>query len=201
MIAGLLVGSVSLFSGCIAKSREDQPRRDLARAKDLDITKADPKTYNCYGNAIMKQICAVPIGYQKGDSTSKTFEAVVQDLGPGNVRRLDSNDDPINDDVYKAALRCGEDDFHFLRLDENGWFNKFSGAPGLYVESDYVTASFWYPKWEGGDSKRLIYDDPEIIFFAVKIGGTSDEEFSMRFENSVNSYVVSRSAFMFRQHT
>ena len=75
------------LSGC---SETPAPRSDLATAPNLDIQTASPNSYNCYGNGIGKQIVADPSGYEIGDSTRKTFEAVKKDLGANNVRELES---------------------------------------------------------------------------------------------------------------
>ncbi len=85
VVAAVCAGTLS---GCSSSGT-------LASAPDLDITTAPAKTYNCYGNAIKKQILANPSGYEPGDSSRKTYNAVVNDLGKNNVRELGSINDPI----------------------------------------------------------------------------------------------------------
>jgi len=164
-----------LLTGCSSES--DSPREDLADAPDLDVSTAAPSTYNCYGNAIGKQIVTNPTGYQKGDSTQKTFEAVINDLGKDNVRRLNSINDPIGDDEFMVALKCGPSDYHFIRLDGNHWYNKSGTAPGLYIDQSLVVADTWFAIWMNngqaymGDPRYgYPYYDDETIFFAIKAG-------------------------------
>ena len=154
------------------------PRSDLANKPDLDINTAPPESYNCYGNAIGKQTAANPSGYSPGDSTSKTYEAVKRDLGSNNVRDLMSIDDPIAPDEYKVAMRCGPSSYHFIRLTQDGWYNK-SGAQydGVYVDKCYVSSEIWYPMWSvngvvyiGYPENDYPYYDDTIIYFAVKVG-------------------------------
>jgi hypothetical protein len=155
----------------VYERRVTAPRKDLVAAPDLDIATASRYSYNCYGNGIGKQIRANPTGYVKGDSTAKTYEAVKDDLGQQNVRPLTSIDDAIGDDEFKVAIKCGPDDYHFIRLDGRGWYNKSGTMQGLYIDKNLVAADIWYPLWlENGmvaSSGDLYYND-ETIFFAVK---------------------------------
>lgn len=133
------------LTGCSSQSKS--PRSDLANAPDLDINSASNGSYNCYGNAIKKQIVTNPTGYKKGDSVETTFSAVQEDLGgEHNCRRLDSFDSPVENGWYKVAMMCGETDYHFIRLDENGWYNK-SGSDksvgGCYIPESMVNATTW----------------------------------------------------------
>ena len=165
----VIIAAAVFLSGC-GKS-ENAPREDLVNASDLDINTASPDTYNCYGNAIGKQIVANPTGYVKGDNVEKTFAAVCNDLGKDNVRRLNSIDDQIEDDEYKVAMMCAPNDYHFIRLYDDGWYNKSGTTNGLYVDQSIVEASVWYPMFEYNGQYYVNYqtqytDGP--IYFAVK---------------------------------
>ena len=165
----VIIAAAVFLSGC-GKS-ENAPREDLVNASDLDINTASPDTYNCYGNAIGKQIVADPTGYVKGDNVEKTFAAVCNDLGKDNVRRLNSIDDQIEDDEYKVAMMCAPNDYHFIRLYDDGWYNKSGTTNGLYVDQSIVEASVWYPMFEYNGQYYVNYqtqytDGP--IYFAVK---------------------------------
>jgi len=124
------------------------PRSDLANAPDLDVNSAPNGSYNCMGNAIGKQIVAKPSGYDMGDSVEDTFLSLQRDLGgERNCIRLDSYDSPIEDGWYVVAMMCGETDFHFIRLDEKGWYNKSgfdSNVGGCYVPFSMVHTDIWY---------------------------------------------------------
>lgn len=110
LLAIFLIGVAVSLSGC---SSQAAPREDIAAAADLDIHSANRYSYNCYGNAINKCIATNPTGYEIGMSTADTFELVKADLGgDANVRKLESIDDPIEDDEYKVAMKCGPDDYH-----------------------------------------------------------------------------------------
>ena len=182
LIAAVLITAVAVvcavtLSGCSSQPASTGPRSDLASAPDLDVNTASPGTYNCYGNGIGKQINTNPTGYTRGDSTRKTFEAVKQDLGIDNVRELTSIDDPIGEDEFKVAMKCGPTDYHFIRLDENGWYNKSGTTIGLYVDQSMVSGDVWYAIWLNngqayiGDPRYgYPYYNDETIYFAVKIG-------------------------------
>ena len=150
------------------------PRRDLASAPDLDERAANPGNYNCYGNGIGKEIRTNPTGYSPGDSTEKTFKAVQKDLGGArNVRRLKGMDAPVRKDEFKVAMKCGAADYHFIRLTENGWYNKSGTAPGVYIDQSFVTADIWYPMWGNGNQiyiENVPYYNYETVYFAVRIG-------------------------------
>ena len=170
-----VVGITSILSGC--SSQSEAPRSDLANAPDLDVSTASPNTYNCYGNGIGKQIVANPTGYSKGDSTRKTFEAVKKDLGSNNVRELTSINDPIGEDEFKVAMKCGPMDYHFIRLDDNGWYNKSGTLQGLYIDQSIVSGDIWYAIWMnnnkayiGDPNYGFPYYNDETIYFAVKVG-------------------------------
>ena len=162
----ILLLSTLLLTGCSLQT--------LASANDLDIATADPSTYNCYGNALGKQIVANPTGYVRGEPTRTTFERVKDDVGEDFVRELEAIDSPIADDETLVALRCGPMDYHFIRFDGNGWFNKSGTTKGVYISQEAVTSSIWYATYEYNGktivAKEYYYDDPEIIYFAVKEG-------------------------------
>ena len=147
----------------------------LAHKPDLDVNKANPRKYNCYGNAIKKRVRTNPTGYQPGDSTRKTFEAVRNDLGADNVRELTSIDDPIEEDEYKVAMKCGPWDYHFIRCTDQGWwYNKSGLTHGLYVTKDEVVADIWYARYLDSHGREIVdrstYYDDETIYFAIKKG-------------------------------
>ena len=165
------------LSGCSSQSAPSSPRSDLANAPDLDVSTASPSSYNCYGNGIGKQINTNPTGYNRGDSTRETFESVKNDLGSNNVRELTSISDPIGDDEFKVALKCGPMDYHFIRLDGDEWYNKSGTAPGLYIDQSVVAGDIWYAMWMNngqayvGDPRYgYPYYNDETIYFAVKVG-------------------------------
>ena len=171
------------FSGCSQQTSQptssggSTKRKDLATAPNLNRSSASPGSYNCYGNALGKQIVANPSGYKPGDSTRKTFEAVKKDVGPNNIRELTSINDSINANEFKVAMKCGPTDYHFIRLTENGWYNKSGTAPGLYVNQGVVSADVWYAMWTnngqtyvGNPQRGYPYYDDETIYFAVKTG-------------------------------
>ena len=149
----------------------------LKNAPDLDVNTASPDKYNCYGNALKKQILANPTGYTPGDSARVTFTGVKLDLGEDNVRELNSIDDPIEDDEYKVALRCGPTDYHFIRLDGDQWYTKSGTLQGLYIDQSIVTERYWFcifakngVAYIGDPQYGFPYYEDEIIYFAVKVG-------------------------------
>ena len=143
------------------------PRQALLDADDLDIVSTSPLDYNCYGNAIQKAIKEMPFGYELGDSSVEVLRAVIRDLGGyGNVRILASIDSPIAPDEYKVALRCSSDDFHFIRLTDNGWFNKPGEGFGYYVDESYVSNATWSVNL---GNEPYVYDD-SVIYIAIKRG-------------------------------
>ena len=169
LLAIFLIGVAVSLSGC---SSQATPREDIAAAADLDIHSANHYSYNCYGNAINKCIATNPTGYEIGMSTADTFELVKADLGgDANVRKLESIDDPIEDDEYKVAMKCGPDDYHFIRLTDDGWYNKSGRTEGLYVSQEIVESEVWYAMYMDGNQAytetRIAYTD-ETIYFAVK---------------------------------
>ena len=173
IVAGILVTA----SSC---SKPKPIREDIKNAPDLDISKAPSETYNCYGNAINKQINTNPTGYKKGDSTKKTFAAVQSDLGGEiNCKQLSSIDSPVDEGWYKVAMMCGNTDFHFIRLTEDGWFNK-SGAessfPGCYITEEMVERNTWYPVGLLNGRPTILknntkyYDADGPLYFQIRIG-------------------------------
>ena len=160
----------------VTGGRAKPARKDLRNAPDLDINTASPGQYNCYGNGIGKQIVANPTGYNIGDSTRKTFEAVKNDLGRDNVRELPSIDSPIAHNEFKVALKCGPMDYHFIRLVGDKWYNKSGTTQGLYVDQSVVSADIWYAMMmEDGQPKigdprvGYPYYNDETIYFAVNV--------------------------------
>jgi hypothetical protein len=136
-----------------------KPRSDLKNAPDLDLNTAKPDSYNCYGNAIGKQIFTNPTGYETGESTETTYLRVVEDLGSSNIRRLKGVDDSIGSDEFKVAMKCGWLDYHFIRQDSSGvWVSKSGEASWRTVPESRVTANTW---------SFGLYNK-ETIYFAVK---------------------------------
>ena len=127
---GSMSGTLGKANG---KSRRG-PNSELANAPDLDVQRAPDHSYNCYGNAIGKEIAKNPTGYMYGDSTQETFELVKEDIGKENVRELESIHDPIGEDEYMVALRCGPKDYHFIRSEGEKWYNKSGSLPGVYID-------------------------------------------------------------------
>lgn len=170
----VVVFSAVTLTGCSSKPVDPAPRKDLAAAPNLDVKKAASRSYNCYGNGIGKQIIADPTGYKIGDSTAKTYEAVKKDLGGDkNVRKLDSINAKVNADEFKVAMKCGPRDYHFIRLDSGGWYNKSGTAPGLYIDQSIVAGKVWYAMWMTNGEKYYnpnVYYNDETIYFAVKVG-------------------------------
>ena len=173
IIGGILVSATSC-------SKPKSVRADIKNAPALDISKAPSKTYNCYGNALKKQINTNPTGYQKGDSTESTFAAVQSDLGgEKNCKQLSSIDSPVDEGWYKVALMCGDTDYHFIRLTEDGWHNK-SGAeswfPGCYVTENMVANNKWYPvglidgKPTVLKNNTVYYNEDGPLYFEIRIG-------------------------------
>ena len=107
-------------------------------------------------------------------TSEKTFKAVQKDLGGArNVRRLKGMDAPVRKDEFKVAMKCGATDYHFIRLTENGWYNKSGTAPGVYIDQSFVTADIWYPMWGNGNQiyiENVPYYNYETVYFAVRIG-------------------------------
>ena len=172
-VAVVIVACTVVLSSCSSNSSSNSAISNLANAPDLDIDTATSNSYNCYGNGIGKQIIANPSGYTKGDSTRETFEAVKKDLGADNVRELSSINDPIGDDEFMVAMKCGPSDYHFIRLTENGWYNKSGTTNGLYIDQAIVESSIWYAMWSNNGKAHIypnVYYDDETIYFAVKVG-------------------------------
>ena len=79
---------------------------------------------------------------------------------------------------YKVALKCGPTDYHFIRLDAAGWYNKSGNLPGTYVDQSVVLGDVWYVYWDDNGKTRIgypengfdVYDYEDTIFFAVKEG-------------------------------
>lgn len=68
-------------------------------------------------------------------------------------------------------MKCGSYDYHFIRLDNRGWYNKSGTMCGLYIDQSVVTNDIWYAMFVQGNwayvYKGVFYDD-ETIYFAVK---------------------------------
>ena len=172
-LGAVFVGSL-LLSGCSAEpAQPPNPRKDLATAPNLDVDTAPPNSYNCYGNGIGKRIVANPTGYKPGDSTRKTFEAVKNDLGRENVRELTAFNDYVSPYEFKVAMKCGPNDYHFIRLTKNGWYNKSGSVyPGMYVDKSVVEKDIWSALAiiNGELYNGEPYYTDETIYFAVKVG-------------------------------
>ena len=172
-LGAVIVGSL-LLSGCSAEpAQPPNPRKDLATAPNLDVDTAPPNSYNCYGNGIGKRIVANPTGYKPGDSTRKTFEAVKNDLGRENVRELTAFNDYVSPYEFKVAMKCGPNDYHFIRLTKNGWYNKSGSVyPGMYVDKSVVEKDIWSALAiiNGELYNGEPYYTDETIYFAVKVG-------------------------------
>ena len=171
LLVGIVAASCFLLTGCAEVSQS--PRSDLANAPNLDVTSAPANAYNCYGNGIGKEIRTNPTGYQTGESTRTTFERVVKDLGQENVRELSSINDPIADNEFKVAMKCGALDYHFIRFNGDQWYNKSGTLPGVYISQSDVEAEVWYPMYMVNG--KLVKDTRypysyETIYFAVKVG-------------------------------
>ena len=173
----VVVATAVTLSGCSSNktTNNNTPRTDIAKAPDLNRSTASQYNYNCYGNAISKEIRTNPSGYKRGDSTSKTFEAVKKDVGSKNVRKLSSANDSINDNENLVALKCGPMDYHFMVRVDNVWYNKPGTTPLISNESlDIVTANKWMGRYLNNNgvmqSDSNIYYDDETIFFAISKG-------------------------------
>ena len=163
IVVGALIGATVLLSGC-SNSVSNKP--------DLDRSSASPGTYNCYGNAIGKQVRANPTGYVQGQSTEDTFKQVVKDIGADNIRRLQSIDDPISEEENMVAMKCGPDDYHFMVRVGGVWYNKPGTTRLIENElSSIVTADIWYGRYLNSNGvlheERSIYYDDETIYFAI----------------------------------
>ncbi len=137
------------------------------------LTALNQYTYNCYGNGAGKQIRTNPSGYYTGQSTSDVYAAVVNDLGgSNNVRPLASINSSIASDEFKVAVKCGSQDYHFIRQLSNGtWYNKSGTTEGLVVSQAIVESSVWYARYMNDGVPTVNYSvsyDDETIYFAVK---------------------------------
>ena len=174
----LLTESDKLYGGKTTSSIRD----DLRKAEDLNTNTAPNWSYNCYGNAIKKQIVTDPSGYRMGDSVEKTFAAVQRDLGgASNCRRVASIDSAVPDGWYMVAMMCADTDYHFIRLDEIGWFNKSgydSHVGGCYLPEELVRNNKWLPAGviDGvqylftGENTPVYYNENGPLIFIVREG-------------------------------
>ena len=187
--AAVLIGSLTL-TGCSSnhQSEVSSPRSDLVNAPDLDINSASNSSYNCYGNAINKQIVTDPSGYQRGDSVEDTFLAVQKDLGgERNCKRLASFDAPVEDGWYVVAMMCGNSDYHFIRYIGDGyWYNKSGSDPfvgGCYLSTDIVNSHTWHAYGSIGNKvykfnrpyDPTYHNDNGPLYFAVRIGWDKED--------------------------
>lgn len=175
-------GNVVMYTDTGAGGASSTARKDLATANSLlgktadELTQLDQYSYNCYGNGIGRQVNTDPTGYVRGDSTRKTFEAVQRDLGGRYyVRELSSIDAPIGEDEFRVAMKCGPDDYHFIRqLSDGTWYNKSGTGTGLLIPVDYILyGPFGDGTWYGySEEYGLSYPayTYETIYFAVRIG-------------------------------
>lgn len=154
-------------------------RKDIKNATTIlnytsaQLTALNNFTYNCYGNGAGKQILTNPSGYYSGQSTADVYASVVNDLGgPDNVRQLSSISSPIYSNEFRVAVKCGSQDYHFIRQLSNGdWYNKSGTTIGLVVEQSVVDSPVWYARYmENGVAvvNRSVQYDDVTIYFAVK---------------------------------
>ena len=137
------------------------------------LTALDNLTYNCYGNGAGKQIRTNPSGYYIGQSTSDVYAAVVNDFGgANNVRQLSSINSSITSDEFRVAVKCGSQDYHFIRQLSNGtWYNKSGTTVGLVVSQAIVESPVWYARYMKDGVPTVDYSvsyDDITIYFAVK---------------------------------
>ena len=137
------------------------------------MTALDNLTYNCYGNGAGKQIRTNPSGYYSGQSTSDVYAAVVNDFGgANNVRQLSSINSSITSDEFRVAVKCGSQDYHFIRQLSNGtWYNKSGTTVGLVVSQAIVESPVWYARYMKDGVPTVDYSvsyDDITIYFAVK---------------------------------
>ena len=143
----------------------------------LSIAKSE--SYNCYGNAIGKQIVTDPSNYRVGDDVEKTFLAVQSDLGgEKNCIRLEHADSFIEEGWYRVAMMCGPTDYHFIRQTDWGWYNKSghdSNFEGVLIDESLVMQDTWYPIGVRDGIVMMFpfpyyHCDDGPLFFAVRIG-------------------------------
>lgn len=122
-----------------------------------------------------------PSGYYIGATAKEVFGMVQRDLGGEQNCRISSFDDAVPDGWYKVALMCSSTDYHFIRLTENGWYNKSgndSQVGGCYIPEDMVNCNRWYACGEVEGQNYIfnlpgypIYESPTgPIYFIVRIG-------------------------------
>ena len=183
LIVGTLVGCLPNSPNSKNSSRNssssarEQYRDYLRNAPNLDRNTASTSSYNCYGNALGKEIFSSPGGYYEGASVEEIYEMVVFDVGAENVRRLDGYT-RVNADENFVALRVRdkearfkwEKDYHFIVEVDGKVYNK-PGALDLRTETVGIfVGEMWYP-YPGGprdyrnDGKGY---DSDIIYFALK---------------------------------
>ena len=150
-------------------------RKVLAASPDLDINSADPRSYNCLGNAVNKQTLLKLFGYKQGYSSRETFEALQNVLGEENVRELRSPYDELRPGEYLVALKCGQTDYHFARYIGNGyWSYKCGKQPNYPILQKLIMKDTWYVIYDVNGVATIgdpnlgfpVYDD-ETIFFAI----------------------------------
>ncbi len=169
--AVLSVGALSL-TACDMRT-DSGAARYLAEKEDVVVGETPYDAYNCYGNAILKQERTWPVGYYQGASTRETFGYVQKELGVNNVEEVDLDTYTVGENEYLVALKCGKTDFHFARLDENGWYYKCGTAQGLYVSQSYIEGEKWYSMWIDEKGKTVYGDtcyDDDTIYFVIKEG-------------------------------
>ena len=115
-------------------------------------------------------------------TAEEVFLLVQKDLGGvKNCKKLDSIDSPIEEGWYMVALMCSPVDYHFIRKDDNGWYNKSGSDPnfaGCYIPKEMVNSPVWYPVGvvDGEPCVLLLpideayYRENGPIYFAVRIG-------------------------------
>ena len=175
LIVGTLVGC-SPNSPNSKNSSSSNGRDRFRNTPNLDRSTASADSYNCYGNALGKQIDRNPTAYKRGATAEEVYAMVVFDVGEQNIRRLDSYT-KVNADENFVALRVGPSsgfrrnaDYHFIVEVDGVVYNK-PGALDLRTESFTI---FWDDEWylyEGGfrnPKNDNVYYDSEIIYFALK---------------------------------
>lgn len=101
---------------------------------------------------------------------SLALNAFAENLSGSGVSFYNSE---VSDDEFKVAMKCGPMDYHFIRLDNGGWYNKSGTAPGLFIAQSIVAGDIWYAMWMNNGKAYYrpdVYNDDQTIYFAVKVG-------------------------------
>lgn len=167
-MAAMLVGLAATLSGCSdSNSVKDAP--------DLDREKNSRFDYNCYGNAIGKQIRLDPKGYEYGMTPEEVYELIKREVGAENIEMHDSIEAEVGADEYMVALNCGIDDYHFIVYDNGVIYNK-QGNLDLVdgCTLDCINSQEWYTHFHTNEqlaiygtvveSQGVCYDEGPIFF-------------------------------------